>query len=247
MNKKSRSRKFSAKQSARLGAYFAAGVGASMAATSADAAIVVVNVTPFAGPNAGAPLGGYTTFDDWAGPGTGTIYPSSNYTTSSGNIFTTIWPARGLEFAVNSNASFSAPPFSDYASPVNFASNTLIDGTALFTSYVEWTAFRMVTAFATTYPIGTTITSPDFGPNSFIGFRFANGDNYNYGWLEVTWDTAKDEFQILGAAYESEINVGIAAGAVPEPSTYALLALAAGGGAYLRWRRRRDAAQKEAA
>jgi hypothetical protein len=67
MNKKTGSRKLSSKQSARLGAYFVASLGASTAATStADAAIVNIDIGPsgfnIGGINAGVPYtqGSYT-------------------------------------------------------------------------------------------------------------------------------------------------------------------------------------------
>jgi len=66
----------------------------------------------------------------------------------------------------------------------------------------------------------------------------------NYGWLEVTWDQATTEFEILAAAYETQAGVGIAAGTVPEPAVGAVAALALGGAAYARWRRRRCQDQK---
>ncbi len=68
MNKQARSRKFSAKQSARLGAYLAAGLGASTVATStADAAIVNIDIGP-SGFNIGNVNGGVT-------PGTVHVLP----------------------------------------------------------------------------------------------------------------------------------------------------------------------------
>ena len=61
-----------------------------------------------------------------------------------------------------------------------------------------------------------------------MGFKTAQG---NFGWLEATWTSATDTFQIYSGAYESTAGVAIAAGssAVPEPSTIALLALGAAG------------------
>jgi hypothetical protein len=95
-----------------------------------------------------------------------------------------------------------------------------------------------------------TSISPDFGSGSYMGFRTAQG---NYGWLEVTWDSASQDFQIFSGAYEDQVGVSILAGdtggpaAVPEPGTWAAAALLAGGAAFARWRKRRNEAQKEAA
>ena len=83
-----------------------------------------------------------------------------------------------------------------------------------------------------------------------MGFRTAQN---NYGWLEVTWDSASQDFRIFSGAYEDQVDVAILAGAgagpaaVPEPGTWAAAALLAGGAAFARWRKRRDEAQKEAA
>jgi hypothetical protein len=83
-----------------------------------------------------------------------------------------------------------------------------------------------------------------------MGFKTTQG---NYGWLEVTWTASTGEFQILSGAYESTPDVAILAGAgagpaaVPEPGTWAAAALLAGGAAFVRWRKRRDETQKEAA
>lgn len=62
-------------------------------------------------------------------------------------------------------------------------------------------------------------TSPNFGSDSFMGFRSSNG---HYGWLEVTWDYTTGDFEILGGAFEDVAGVGIEAGAVaavPEPAS----------------------------
>jgi hypothetical protein len=234
MNKALRSRKRPAKQSARLGAYLAAGVGASMVATSTtNAAIIVLDLGPsgfnILGLNGGVAPGGQRDIANFpvAGGNTLGIFNSPG----SYGLGSTL----GGDFA-SGNTAYA------YATPTNFAKNALIDGSVTFAPSGGAPAGLYYSLF---YYGG--ITSPDFGPGSYMGFRFANGSDFNYGWLEVTWTAATSEFQILAGAYESDPNVGIAAGAVPEPSTYALLALAAGGGAYLRWRRRRDAAQKEAA
>ena len=77
---------------------------------------------------------------------------------------------------------------------------------------------------------------------SYYGVRFAlGGGNYNYGWLQIA--TPGNSLQFGNAGVETAVNTGIAAGAtaVPEPSTWALLALAGGAGAVAALRRRRAA------
>ena len=111
-----------------------------------------------------------------------------------------------------------------YASPKNFSSGDLIDVTASFSAVKAYSIFGLFGA-----------VSPDFGAGSFMGFRSGNG---HYGYLEVTWTSATDTFQILSGAYESVAGVGITAGAapVPEPSTAVLSLGALAAGAFIRRR-----------
>jgi len=114
------------------------------------------------------------------------------------------------------------------ATPVKFSLNALIDSrsryenssTSLFKYYEN--------------------VSPDFEPGRYMGFQTIQG---NYGWLEVTWTASSGQFQILSGAYESTPNVAIRAGAapIPEPGTWAAMAIFAGGAAYAGWRRRNSA------
>jgi hypothetical protein len=83
---------------------------------------------------------------------------------------------------------------------------------------------------------GSAYTSPNFGAGSFLGFCSGG----QYGWLEVTWNSSTQVFEILGGAFEAVAGVGIEAGAVavvPEPAsvlgTIGLLA----GGAFVRRRK----------
>jgi len=236
MNKQSRSRKFSAKQSARLGAYLAAGLGATTAATSTtDAAIVNIDVGPsgfnIGGLNAGILPDYLGVRFDFPAPGLGGFY--MGFQTSLGNPFT--WTGLigdfGLYFATDSAAN---------ATPTNFALNAAIDGSSYFSSI-------NTNPDASVFKVEGNVsgTSPNFGPGSYMGFRTANN---SFGWLEVTWDGTN--YEILSGAYETDPGVAILAGqgaAVPEPGTWAAAALLAGGATFMRWRKRRDEAQKEAA
>lgn len=76
----------------------------------------------------------------------------------------------------------------------------------------------------------------------------AGGGNYNYGWVEVTVVSGNTysppylgtvDVTVTGFAFESEVDTPIEAGAIPEPSTYALLALAGLFGAAV-WHHRRQ-------
>jgi len=243
MNKKSRSRKFSAKQSARLGAYFAAGVGASMAATStSEAAIQVIDINSFniGGTNGGLISGDYSIVYNFPVLNEAMrIFNAFVFEGFSTTTFTGLSTySADLAFAINGGP----------ASPKNFAFNDPID--EISTAPYYWSG--------STYSVfrdGDDV-SPNFGPGSYIGLRFGDPLNPNFGWLEVTWNSSANEFQILSGAYEDQGGVAILAGdtgggpgpePIPEPGTWAAAALLAGGAAFMRWRRRRDEAQKEAA
>jgi hypothetical protein len=241
MNKKIGSRKSSARQSARLGAYLAAGLGAAATTTSTtDAAIVNIDIGPsgfnIGGVNAGL-AGAYRIVDNFPFTAAGGLLLTGGFY----GAFWGIGPAPGGPgplLAVATGGSL--------ASPFNFSLNDTIGPTTVTTwddnNYWSNTLFKSAAE--------GTFVSPDFGSGSYMGFRTAQS---NYGWLEVTWTAASNQFEILSGAYEDQAGVAILAGqgagpaAVPEPGTWAAAALLAGGAAFARWRKRRDEAQKEAA
>jgi hypothetical protein len=79
--------------------------------------------------------------------------------------------------------------------------------------------------------------------NAYYGLKFyASPGVYNYGWMQVS--TPGDDLTFGTAAVETIANTSIGAGvtnAVPEPSTYALLALAGGAAAVSLLRKKRAA------
>ena len=90
----------------------------------------------------------------------------------------------------------------------------------------------------------TTSVNPGQGlSNAYYGVRFfASPGNYNYAWLKVSTPGTSVIFST--AAVETTANTSIGAGAtgaVPEPSTYALLALAGGAAAVSLLRKKRAA------
>ncbi|MFM7180898.1 MAG: PEP-CTERM sorting domain-containing protein, partial [Verrucomicrobiales bacterium] len=114
------------------------------------------------------------------------------------------------------------------ATPRNFSSGSMIDGSANMELLDMYTLFRT----------SSTVAAPDFGPGSFMGFKDVNG---RFGYFEVTWTAATNEFRILSGAYESTPGVGIQAGAaIPEPSTAVLSLGALAAGVFVR--RRKQAA-----
>jgi hypothetical protein len=235
MNKQHRLRKRHSKQSARLGAYLAAGVGASMVATSTtNAAIIVLDLGPsgfnILGPNGGVTSESYRDISNF--PATGgfnfTIYNSPTSSLGFGNEYG--------NFATSSG----------YTTPTKFAKDSIIGSSVTFAP-----AEPYIGSFYSLFFYGGNAT-PNFGADSYMGFRFGGDGTFNYGWLEVTWTAATSEFQILSGAYEDQPNVAILAGdsgaaPIPEPGTWAAAALLAGGAAFARWRKRRGEAQQEAA
>ena len=206
----------------RLASYLTVGVaGAMMATAHSEAAVVMIDLNnvggnDITGVNGGVASGQLLTVLDWLGVGTGRlrIY-NANYGwfgLDGGN---------GLEFAV----------VGTFADPRNFAYTSSIDASATWTAVNDSTVFRRP---------GVS-DSPDFGPNSFMGFRFGSAGNYNYGYLEVTWTGATNTFQILSGAYESTANTAILAGAtaaVPVPAASLLALMALGGNSFRRNRAR---------
>lgn len=173
------------------------------------------------------PGGGTATLRNNAYDQTG--FMQKSYQAPRNDFFRTEPEELALEFALASD---------NYASPRQFTLGQSIDSSALWTySAIENSEFK-----TTTYPM-----SPDFGSNTYMGFRSGGGAaGYNYGYLEVTWARASETFTILGGAYESDYNVGITAGAisaaVPEPGQVAAsLLLLTGIGGYIFLKRRKAA------
>ena len=81
--------------------------------------------------------------------------------------------------------------------------------------------------------------------NAYYGLKFyASPGVYNYGWMQVSTPKPGYDLTFGTAAVETIANTSIGAGAtgaVPEPSTYALLALAGGAAAVSLLRKKRGA------
>ena len=226
-----------------LAAYLAAGVGLAGIASTADAAIVNIDLTDtrgdgntttddnVAGLNAGLSVGGDRTIANWLGAGTGTLVLFNDFLNSGGYDY---W---GLDGAINAGFITQFSTAGGGASPTNFATGATINsGAGAWSDYARYTLFR--------YDYAASVTqSPDFGAASYMGFRFGSGSNYYYGWLEVTWHAPTLDWQIFSGAYENTVNTAINAGqgaaSVPAPSPASLLALIVGGAALRQWRRGR--------
>jgi len=214
-------------QSRALFVFPAASLGASVLGTApSEAAIMDIDLGPsgfnILGPNGGVADGNRRSIPDFPVEVGITLTIDNNFG-AQGDI-----GLRGTYFGTNGEGD---------ARPTNFAKDSLIDESLFVSSNAGSSLFRYY---------GNS--SADFGPGSYMGFRFGDGTTFNYGWLEVTWNSATSEFQILSGAYQSVPGVGIPAGAVavPEPSTVALTgiaALALGAGAIRRSRKARSAAE----
>ena len=232
LSMKSLARSQSARRRAAATAALAS-VGAGILGNhSAEAAIVPIDVSSINGVNGGVTAGSYTSINNFPTTGAGTLtLANAFYGMATGIVFNS--NGVGGDFATGA----------DIVTPVNFAAGTLIDATAGGGAFNNgsYSLFKYATD-----------VSPDFGPNSFLGFKDALG---RYGYIETTWNSTSDQFQIFSAAYESTPGVAIRAGdtgsvAVPEidPSGLAsTMSLVMGSVAMLEQRRRKRAALAAAA
>ncbi len=75
-------------------------------------------------------------------------------------------------------------------------------------------------------------TGPFAGVDGYLGIRFYSGSNLHYGWIRLDFDNGFPNVPqgfLTEWAYSSVPGQPITAGAVPEPSTVALIALGAVG------------------
>lgn len=201
---------------ARLEVYLAAGVGAIGAGTSAEAGIIALDLTGRTGDNMGVPANGFAAFPN--------IIPGAEIHVRNGyNGF------RGIGVQLGQGALLGTtlnPP----GLPIKLAPGDFINS-----SSSVFTASYQVPMFRTN---GRTV--PDFGPNSYLGFRTGSGQ---YGYLEVLWNSSTNTFRLVSGAYESTVGAAIqipnSAAAVPEPASTAVAALIMGGTALRQWRKKR--------
>jgi hypothetical protein len=195
----------------------AAVAGITSFAQNAQAELITINIGSFGigGTNGGVSDGNVTLVTGFPISGSDMLIANKYFGFISG-----LSGDNGLAFASGD----------DPATPVKFGLNASIgSGSSYFSG--NQSTFKHL-----------GVTSPDFGPGSYMGFKTSQG---NYGWLEVTWTASSGEFRILSGAYESVAGTPILAGAgpapIPEPGTWAAMAIFAGGAAYAGWRRRNSA------
>lgn len=212
----------------RLGAYLAAGAGSLGMVSSAEAGVISINIgnTGFniGGTNAGVQPGGYKGVYNFPTTGAVDFYILNGYFNFTG-------------FYAKGNIAFSRINPSPTSLKV-FGSDTSIDNTSVFSGLA---VFKY-----------NNDTAPDIGANKYLGFRFGSSGTYNYGYFELTWTSARNEFEIKSAAYESIANTPIftpsggGGGAVPEPASGAIAALLMGGTALRQWRKKQRQESNEA-
>jgi hypothetical protein len=236
MNIKILPRQISSQQSARLGAYFAAGAAASMAASSeADAAIVFFDVNP----------------DKTISPTQQMIFGNINLGAGTYTFGSSADPAFLLRL------TFTGNPYNGdgYTAYIQWG---LAGGFVAKLSYGTTIDPTAITSWDDGYDYLTKAGSGPWtgGANAYAALRIdAGGGNYNYGWVSINYDTTGPTATISGFAFEDQVNTAILAGdqgggpaPVPEPGTMAvgagLFALAVG--AHLRRRREKKAAASDA-
>jgi hypothetical protein len=238
MNNKILPRQISSQQSARLGAYFATGIAASMAASSeADAAIVFFDVSPDKTINAGQQM----------------RFGDINLGTGSYTFGSTTAPRFSLRFTGPGTSLYNGSSGGGY---IDWGLD--VSGDVLKISYGAAINPTAITSWHVGYDYLTRGGSGPWtgGANAYAALRIdAGGGNYNYGWVSINYDTTGPTATISGFAFEDQVNTAILAGdqgggpaPVPEPGTMAvgagLFALAVG--VHLRRRREKKAAASEA-
>ncbi len=143
----------------------------------------------------------------------------------------TDWDMAPYGSGLTNQPSYSAATVFAGTASVNLAGGTLIDNASVLSAATGGIVNVGI-------PAGTTgIIGFKFNPASTDGFSPATlATLTNYGWMRITTQ-AGGGGSVVDWAYESTPGVGIAAGAVPEPSALSCLALGAFGLSTLRRRK----------
>ncbi len=194
------------------------------------------------------PIAGFVNVSD---DGRGGRYATASYTSGSDGNFTEgapfIFQLYGQRVATA--ASGTENRFSTQTNTVNkVASGFAIDGSlgalasagssgwaaTSSTLNLGFTFYRNsanpFTVGSTTYAAGTYTGGQFYGQSGYFGFRFSTdgGTDWNYGWAFGTGGSGYGApgFEMSQWGYNTVVNQGIAAGAVPAPGALALLGLA---------------------
>lgn len=237
MDTQARPCKSTAKLSARLGAYLAAGLGASTVGT-AQSAIVFFDVDPAKTIGvAGDPTSQTVSFTD-INIGAGTYTGSIGYGPP-------VYSGPSLWFTITGENAFNAQGAGGMSLSYAFSFPSP-------NSLQRFSAGQEIGNAGFKYTTGP-IAGWNGSGTGYVGLQFTAEGATHFGWLELDYfaNGASTTLTVGGFAFENQPGVAIAAGAevspIPEPGTWAAAALLAGGAAFLRWRKRRDEEQKEAA
>ncbi len=153
---------------------------------AANTAVVSINLASYGSlgnPNGGGSAGSVTDVANF--PVSGPSLRVYNAFTS-GSASPNVWGLAGSPSSGSSELQFAVT--GSLAGIRNFAAGDSISSSATFQWQFESTTFQYFGNVAA-----------NFGPGSYVGFRFTNdnGSTFNYGYLEVTWDSSAKTFQIL--------------------------------------------------
>ncbi|MFM8216969.1 MAG: PEP-CTERM sorting domain-containing protein [Pirellula sp.] len=198
--------------------FFIALLGIVTLGSSANAAVISIDLTGKTGDNAGAASGQLLDLGAFPSDATTVLKAASNKTLG-GQAFT------GL--TLQGSGGIAVSGFTAFDKPLKFNPGDTIGAIGLtYDSGLSSPSFK-----------NNFRTVGDFGPNSFLGFKDSLG---RYGYIEVTWTASTNTFRMISAAYESTPGVSIQTpgGAVPEPASSAIVALLMGGATLRKWRKR---------
>jgi PEP-CTERM putative exosortase interaction domain len=211
-------------------------MGALAIAGGSSAYASVIVVTP--PPNVNVPPGTATFSEDWDVNSDGIMDFTINYrfpNTSTGSGV--IWQANLNPFAgtaaTNGVVGYSGP-FIRYA--FAFSGGTAINAGSPFSTstqvclgsrYLSGGVPNFYGGFAAGPTVGNGGNGVTPGTFAFAGFRFQAADGIHFGWINLAVDAGTINF--TNAAFESSAGTPINTGAIPEPSTLAMLALGAAG------------------
>jgi hypothetical protein len=252
------SRRHSKSSGHRLAGYLTATAGCCGLATTADAAVIAIDIADVGVANAGLATGESKTLFAVGGISFG----AQNRRSQPGDIYRGVFTG----FYSSSDRGQLVAYYGADRYPIDrFATSDSIGATLPTEGSPFWGNASLGSEYGQFryryYNPGTqqyvTVQATSWGSGSYAGFRFGDNTNgWNYGYIEATWNTTTQTFVILSAAYETEVNTPILAGAqpVPEPGTAAMAfgavaSLCLGGQAFKRWKkqRRREQPQEQSA
>ncbi|MFV0336686.1 MAG: PEP-CTERM sorting domain-containing protein [Chthoniobacterales bacterium] len=220
--------------SRKLSKLVGGGAVLSALAPQADAGIVSASGLPAFPPDSAG-----NSFWDVDGNGTND-FRLFNYFSYAAKIYSTSY--NGAKFVLT--GAVSSFKFANLSA--GFLVGNTLPGGAIFGSAFAYSAINqnaVTVGNALGGYMGAGWTNPGTG---YFGFSFISDGNTYYGWAEmVIGDRGSvsqpgDNYMITRAYYNATPGESIQVGAIPEPSSVALLALGAGGLAA--WRRRKQAA-----